>query len=126
MASKVPTKRDAAIGVDLGGTTVKAGVVSRDGKIVYEAKLPANAEQGPEAVRRYIEECKALGFDIIEISSGFISSFLVQESMMCFHTSNFPSCTSSTSFGNCNWPMPGIISINFCIEPIPFKAFICS
>ena len=54
MASKVPTKRDAAIGVDLGGTTVKAGVVSRDGKIVYEAKLPANAEQGPEAVRRQI------------------------------------------------------------------------
>ncbi len=29
--------------------------------------------QGPEAVRRYIEECKALGFDIIEISSGFIT-----------------------------------------------------
>lgn len=29
--------------------------------------------QGAEAVDRYIEECKALGFDIIEISSGFIS-----------------------------------------------------
>jgi phosphosulfolactate synthase (CoM biosynthesis protein A) len=29
--------------------------------------------QGPEAVNRYIEECKALGFDIIEISSGFIT-----------------------------------------------------
>lgn len=28
--------------------------------------------QGPQAVDRYIEECKALGFDIIEISSGFI------------------------------------------------------
>lgn len=28
---------------------------------------------GPQAVDRYIEECKALGFDIIEISSGFIS-----------------------------------------------------
>ena len=29
--------------------------------------------QGPQAVHRYIEECKELGFDIIEISSGFIT-----------------------------------------------------
>ncbi len=29
--------------------------------------------QGPEAVNWYIEECKEMGFDIIEISSGFIS-----------------------------------------------------
>lgn len=29
--------------------------------------------QGADAVQRYIEECKALGFDIIEISSGFIT-----------------------------------------------------
>lgn len=29
--------------------------------------------QGPQAVQRYIEECKELGFDIIEVSSGFIT-----------------------------------------------------
>jgi phosphosulfolactate synthase (CoM biosynthesis protein A) len=29
--------------------------------------------QGPDAVNRYIEECTELGFDIIEISSGFIT-----------------------------------------------------
>jgi len=29
--------------------------------------------QGPEAVRHYIRACKDLGFDILEISSGFIS-----------------------------------------------------
>jgi phosphosulfolactate synthase (CoM biosynthesis protein A) len=29
--------------------------------------------QGPEAVNRYIEECKSLGFDIVEVSSGFLS-----------------------------------------------------
>jgi phosphosulfolactate synthase (CoM biosynthesis protein A) len=29
--------------------------------------------QGREAVSRYIEECKGLGFDIIEVSSGFIT-----------------------------------------------------
>ncbi len=28
---------------------------------------------GPQAVDQYIEECKSLGFDIIEISSGFIT-----------------------------------------------------
>ena len=29
--------------------------------------------QGSEAVSQYIQECKALGFDIVEISSGFIT-----------------------------------------------------
>lgn len=29
--------------------------------------------QGAEAVERYVHECKALGFDIIEISTGFIT-----------------------------------------------------
>jgi phosphosulfolactate synthase (CoM biosynthesis protein A) len=29
--------------------------------------------QGPDAVERYIDECARLGFDIIEISAGFIS-----------------------------------------------------
>lgn len=29
--------------------------------------------QGPSAVEQYIQECKALGFDIIEISTGFIT-----------------------------------------------------
>ncbi len=28
---------------------------------------------GPEAVRRYIQECKDVGFDIVEVSSGFIT-----------------------------------------------------
>jgi phosphosulfolactate synthase (CoM biosynthesis protein A) len=29
--------------------------------------------QGPEAVRRYLAECRDLGFDIVEVSSGFIT-----------------------------------------------------
>src|SRR5690348_13924114 len=29
--------------------------------------------QGPEIVNRYIEECRTVGFDILEISSGFIT-----------------------------------------------------
>jgi phosphosulfolactate synthase (CoM biosynthesis protein A) len=34
-----------------------------------ESVLP----QGPEAVRRYLGECRELGFDIVEVSSGFIT-----------------------------------------------------
>jgi phosphosulfolactate synthase (CoM biosynthesis protein A) len=30
--------------------------------------------QGPDAVERYIDECAALGFDVLEISSGFITT----------------------------------------------------
>jgi phosphosulfolactate synthase (CoM biosynthesis protein A) len=29
--------------------------------------------QGPEAVNRYIQECKSIGFDILEVSSGFVT-----------------------------------------------------
>jgi phosphosulfolactate synthase (CoM biosynthesis protein A) len=29
--------------------------------------------QGPDAVRRYLAECRALGFDVVEVSSGFIT-----------------------------------------------------
>jgi len=29
--------------------------------------------QGKEAVRQYVEECKQLGFDVIEVYSGFIT-----------------------------------------------------
>ena len=29
--------------------------------------------QGPSSIRRYVRECAELGFDMIEISSGFIS-----------------------------------------------------
>lgn len=39
-----------AIGVDLGGTTVKTGLVDSDGKILAQSKLPTLAEENPKAV----------------------------------------------------------------------------
>jgi phosphosulfolactate synthase (CoM biosynthesis protein A) len=30
--------------------------------------------QGPDAVERYVDECAALGFDVLELSSGFITT----------------------------------------------------
>jgi len=44
-----------AIGVDLGATTVKTGLVSSDGKIHYQNKLSTNGELGPPAVIKQIE-----------------------------------------------------------------------
>jgi len=48
-------QRNIAIGVDLGATTVKTGVVSSDGSIIYQNKLPTNAERGPSSVVHQIE-----------------------------------------------------------------------
>lgn len=38
------------IGVDLGGTYIKAGAVTRDGEILYETSIPSQAEVSPQAV----------------------------------------------------------------------------
>ncbi|MCL4512329.1 MAG: ROK family protein [Bacteroidetes bacterium] len=38
------------IGVDLGGTYIKAGVVSKQGELLYETSLPSKAEVSPQAV----------------------------------------------------------------------------
>lgn len=39
-----------AIGIDLGGTTVKAGIVAESGAILAQHSLDAHADRGPEAV----------------------------------------------------------------------------
>lgn len=39
-----------AIGVDLGGTTVKTGLIDTDGNILAQSKLPTLAELNPQAV----------------------------------------------------------------------------
>ena len=45
-----------AVGVDLGGTTVKTGLVDSSGKIIVQSKLPARAEENPEAVVEQIKK----------------------------------------------------------------------
>ena len=44
-----------AIGVDLGGTTIKTGIVSSDGKIIAQSKFPTLGEEGPNAVISQIQ-----------------------------------------------------------------------
>jgi glucokinase len=43
-----------AIGVDLGGTSIKMGVVSNEGKIKTKLSLPTKAKRGPEFVIKQI------------------------------------------------------------------------
>lgn len=45
-----------AIGVDVGGTTIKLGVVSSAGEIIERNVLPTEAERGPDAVLERIAE----------------------------------------------------------------------
>ena len=45
---------DIAIGVDLGATTVKTGIVRPDGRILYQNKFPTRGGDGPDAVVRQI------------------------------------------------------------------------
>lgn len=41
---------DRVIGVDIGGTSIKAGLVDREGHITGSTRLPTNAAQGREAI----------------------------------------------------------------------------
>jgi len=59
------------IGVDLGGTFVKAGAVTKEGKIIQKISIPSNAEISPQAVVGQIAKAvesirKDLGSDQLE------------------------------------------------------------
>ena len=45
-----------AIGIDLGGTFIKAGVVDEGGNILIKGSRPTGDERGPEATIRDMAE----------------------------------------------------------------------
>ncbi|GJQ20099.1 MAG: sugar kinase [Bacteroidia bacterium] len=49
------TDADLVIGVDLGGTSLKTGLVNRDGKILYQNKFPSHAAEKRAVVLKQIE-----------------------------------------------------------------------
>ncbi|HEU0180087.1 MAG TPA: ROK family protein [Blastocatellia bacterium] len=57
------TKDICAIGIDVGGTKIAAGVVTWDGKLLFHRRLPTAAERGGEAVLRDVE---ALSVELIK------------------------------------------------------------
>ncbi len=63
-----------AIGIDVGGTKIAAGLVNRAGEILYRYTTRAHAEQQPEVVIRAIEEAyrcliKESGIEVAEIEA---------------------------------------------------------
>ncbi len=54
-----------AIGIDLGGTFIKSGIVDSKGKILKEYKVDSFAEKSPEKVISQIEKC------VNELKKGF-------------------------------------------------------
>jgi len=49
-------KHEIYVGVDLGGTNIKAGWVSSDGKIILEQEIPTGVDEGVETVIDRIEK----------------------------------------------------------------------
>jgi glucokinase len=49
-----PEPERYTVGVDLGGTNVKLGLVNREGRIVKRARIPTNAQAGPKRALRRI------------------------------------------------------------------------
>jgi glucokinase len=52
----MPKSEKYAIGVDLGGTNIKVGIVSREGRIIKKASIPTFAEKGQEKVISQIKK----------------------------------------------------------------------
>ncbi len=49
------SKKKFAVGVDLGGTTIKVGLVDEKGKIIKKVSYDSNSSKGPEAVTKQIK-----------------------------------------------------------------------
>ena len=43
------------LGIDIGGTDTKLGIITPDGDIVERDRIPTRAEEGPEAVARRVQ-----------------------------------------------------------------------
>jgi glucokinase len=56
-----------ALGVDVGGTKIAAGVVTKAGELLFSRHLPTGADRGGEAVLREVE---ALSVELINIAEG--------------------------------------------------------
>jgi predicted NBD/HSP70 family sugar kinase len=63
---KRPMANDiCAIGIDVGGTKIAAGVVTRAGELLFHRRLPTGAERGGEAALRDVE---ALSVELINMA----------------------------------------------------------
>ncbi len=94
-----------SIGVDLGGTDIKAGLVSSDGDISCRVVLPTDVEVGgpkvvaariAEAVRQVLVKAEAAGIEVIsdEIGVGLgAPGLIIAETGVIHFSPNFPGWT---------------------------------
>jgi len=61
------TKKAYAVGIDIGGTTTKFGIVDRDGKIIEQDRIPSNAH---EVVEDFIDDLHAKLQPMIDKAGG--------------------------------------------------------
>ena len=70
--------KKVGIGIDLGGTAIKYGLVTEDGTVVWNSKKPTNANSSREeieqnildAVFECIANCKQLNFEAVSVGIG--------------------------------------------------------
>jgi glucokinase-like ROK family protein len=55
-ALELPSSSGPAIGVDIGGTTIKAGLVNRCGEVCFAAQAPTEAAKGRDAISTVLEQ----------------------------------------------------------------------
>ncbi len=81
-----------AIGIDVGGTTIKYGVVDEDGKLSSAGSLPTEAKNGPRAVMKNVAHAITLLHDqdhsLSRVGIGFPG--VVDRNGHVSHPPNFP------------------------------------
>src|SRR3989442_790038 len=86
-------QRTFAVGIDLGGTTIKAGSVDRKGNIIHQIAVASKASKGPQGVIQQLEFAiqDILGRHKISecIGIGIGSPGVVDETGVVKHPPNF-------------------------------------
>ncbi|MCM3784167.1 ROK family protein [Neobacillus mesonae] len=87
----------AAVGIDIGGTNIKAGIVREDGHILYAITVPTNAGEGKAqlidsiagAAAGCIEQAKGMNIEVVGIGMG-TAGFVTLDGTIGSATANLP------------------------------------
>lgn len=90
--------KEAAVGIDIGGTHIKTGVVTRDGAVLLRRTVPTEAAMGPEAliekVKRIIadakSECARQGYQLSGVGIGTAGQVNAGSGTVAGATSSLP------------------------------------
>jgi glucokinase-like ROK family protein len=100
-ALQLPDRSASAIGVDIGGSSVKAGMVARNGAVSLSVQLPVDASQGRKAiaagftaaVERVLAQAKDEGIEPCGLGIASAGAMNVQDGSVFAATDNLPDWT---------------------------------